>query len=168
MYLFVVWFEIVFWNEFLINLNHVFSLVLFFFDQWSDGIDLGSCWQWQGKYLLYVGISPIEPPKNGAAPSKNNLRKRIRRIGRTERKYFGEDESVLSTWLEQNAFVTWTWISTIHFIILFQAHANKPERRHGGCQYCRDNEYGLFFTPPCLMGFGNLIFLQIQPCYSSV
>jgi hypothetical protein len=83
----------------------------------SNEIDLDSCWQWQDKYLLYVGISPIEPPKNGAAPSKNNLRKRIRshmsgnasssalrmsvgcllsnelriqlrRIGKTERMYF--------------------------------------------------------------------------------
>lgn len=28
--------------------------------------------------LLYVGISPKEPPKNGKPPSKSNLRKRIK------------------------------------------------------------------------------------------
>jgi len=106
----------------------------------SDEIDLNSCWKWQDKYLLYMGISPVEPPKNGAAPSKNNLRKRIRshmsgnassstlrmsvgclisnelgiqlrRIGRTERLYFGQDELILSAWLEQNAFVTWIEIT---------------------------------------------------------
>lgn len=106
----------------------------------SNEIDLDSCWQWQDKYLLYIGISPVEPPKNGAAPSKNNLRKRIRshmsgnassstlrmsvgclisnelgiklrRVGRTKRMYFGKDESMLSEWLEQNAFVTWIEIT---------------------------------------------------------
>jgi hypothetical protein len=29
-------------------------------------------------HLLYVGVSPSEPPRNGKAPSQQNLRKRIR------------------------------------------------------------------------------------------
>lgn len=102
----------------------------------SAEIQLDSCWQWQNRYLLYVGISPSEPPKNGAPTSKNNLRKRIRshmagnasgstlrlslgcllsdslgielrRIGRTGRFSFADQESVLSSWLEDHAFVTW-------------------------------------------------------------
>ena len=102
----------------------------------SDEIHLDACWQWQRKFLLYVGISPSKPPKSGSVPSKSNLRKRIRthmagnasastlrlslgcllsrkldialrRVGQTERLHFADDESALSSWLEQHAFVTW-------------------------------------------------------------
>jgi len=102
----------------------------------SRYIDFESCWQYEGARLLYVGISPSKPPKNGKAPSKETLRKRIRthmkgnassstlrysvgcllsqflgiqlrRIGRTERLYFLNGESVLSDWLEENVSVTW-------------------------------------------------------------
>jgi hypothetical protein len=102
----------------------------------SPDIDLGSCWKLGDKYLLYVGISPVEPRKNGAPPSKNNLRKRIRthmagnasastlrlsigcllmadlglelrRVGNTERLLFANQESMLSSWLDHHAFVTW-------------------------------------------------------------
>ena len=86
--------------------------------------------------LLYVGISPKKPPKNGAPPSKQNLSKRIRyhmrgnaygstlrltlgcllsttlgidlrRVGSGHRLTFGPGEVVLSRWMEENAFVIW-------------------------------------------------------------
>lgn len=99
-------------------------------------INLDECWRWENKWLLYVGISPSEPPKNEAKPSKNTLRKRInghmngnaygstlrlslgcllsktldielQRIGSSNRMTFANGESVLSEWLDKNAFVTW-------------------------------------------------------------
>jgi hypothetical protein len=102
----------------------------------SPEIDLCSCWKQGDKYLLYIGISPVEPRKNGAPPSKNNLRKRIRthmsgnassstlrlsigcllmddlglelrRVGNTERLLFSNQESALSSWLDHHAFATW-------------------------------------------------------------
>lgn len=86
--------------------------------------------------LLYVGISPNEPPKNGTAPSKQRLRNRIgyhyrgnaegstlrltlgcllseklgiqlRRVGSGKRMTFGEGEPILSRWMDENAFVVW-------------------------------------------------------------
>ncbi len=84
-----------------------------------------------GLTLLYVGIAPSRPQ------SSNTLRKRIknhlrgnaygstlrlslgclladelgiklRRVGSGKRKTFGLDEAVLSNWMAQNAYVTWT------------------------------------------------------------
>ena len=86
--------------------------------------------------LLYVGISPKEPPKNGSAPSKQNLFHRIRyhyrgnaegstlrltlgcllserlgiqlrRVGSGTRMTFGDGENILSQWMHENAFVAW-------------------------------------------------------------
>ena len=86
--------------------------------------------------LLYVGISPKEPSKNGSAPSRQQLFDRIRyhyrgnaegstlrltlgcllsqqlgiqlrRVGSGNRMTFGDGERVLSQWLEYNAFVVW-------------------------------------------------------------
>lgn len=86
--------------------------------------------------LLYVGISPKAPPKNGAAQSKQKLFGRIRyhyrgnaegstlrltlgcllserlgiqlrRVGSGTRMTFANGESVLSRWMEENAFVVW-------------------------------------------------------------
>jgi hypothetical protein len=102
----------------------------------SPLIDLGACWNHAGLWLLYVGISPSEPPRDGGEPSKNNLRKRIqghmrgnasgstlrlslgcllsdelgielRRVGRTGRCTFSTKEQILSDWMQNNAFVTW-------------------------------------------------------------
>src|SRR5262245_11796197 len=36
------------------------------------------CWQRDGLTLLYVGISPAQPPNNGRPPSRENLRKRLK------------------------------------------------------------------------------------------
>jgi hypothetical protein len=87
--------------------------------------------------LLYVGISPKEPPANGRAPSRSTLRQRLRthyagnaagstlrktlgcllgdtlgialrRVGSGERYTFGNaGEQVLDRWMDQHAFVTW-------------------------------------------------------------
>jgi len=102
----------------------------------SPKIQLEKCWQWKGCYLLYIGISPKEPPKNGKPPSSQNLRKRIgyhmrgnaegstlrmsigslvacslgfklRRVGSGKRMTFSDGELVLSDWLEENAYVAW-------------------------------------------------------------
>ena len=86
--------------------------------------------------LLYVGISPKAPPKNGAKPSKQTMRERIRyhyqgnaegstlrltlgcllseeldielrRVGSGNRMTFANGEGVLSQWMADNAFVCW-------------------------------------------------------------
>ena len=87
--------------------------------------------------LLYVGISPSEPPINGKPPSKQNLYKRIRKhyngnsygstlrlslgcllaqtleielkkVGKGNRVTFTKDgEQKLSNWMNENAFVSW-------------------------------------------------------------
>lgn len=102
----------------------------------SSSIEEQGCWQWQSKNLLYIGISPSEPPRNGKPPSKQNIRKRIayhmrgnaygstlrlsigclladsigiqlRRVGSGNRLTFADGESLLSEWLDENAHVTW-------------------------------------------------------------
>jgi hypothetical protein len=89
-----------------------------------------------GVTLLYVGISPSQPPKNGKAPSQQSLRHRIRyhfsgnaegstlrltlgclladqlgiklrRVGSGKRMTFGPGEAVLSDWMSENALVGW-------------------------------------------------------------
>jgi hypothetical protein len=86
--------------------------------------------------LLYIGISPSAPPKNGKAPSKQNLFRRVRshyrgnasgstlrlslgcllsatlnielrRAGSGNRLTFADGERRLSDWMEENAFVAW-------------------------------------------------------------
>lgn len=102
----------------------------------SNEIQLDRCWCWQGNYLLYIGISPQKPPKNGASPSTQNLRKRIayhmrgnaygstlrlsvgcligpslgfqlRRVGSGTRMTFSSGEAVLSKWFEKSVSVAW-------------------------------------------------------------
>jgi hypothetical protein len=41
------------------------------------GVDTTGCYDVGGWKLLYVGISPKEPPTNGRAPSRSTLRKRL-------------------------------------------------------------------------------------------
>jgi hypothetical protein len=102
----------------------------------SSSIEEQGCWQWQSKKLLYTGISPSAPPRNGKPPSTQNIRKRIayhmrgnaygstlrlsigclladsigiqlRRVGSGDRLTFADGESLLSEWLDENAYVTW-------------------------------------------------------------
>lgn len=94
------------------------------------------CHHWQGMPLLYVGISPKRPPANGAPPSRQRLRNRVRyhfrgnaygstlrltlgclladelgiqlqRVGSGTRLTFAEGEAILSEWMGRNARVAW-------------------------------------------------------------
>ena len=99
-------------------------------------IDVRGCISRDGLTLLYAGISPKEPPRNGRRPSKEALRSRIRthytgnaegstlrrslgcllserlgielrRYGSGTRLHFGLGERDLSRWMDRNAFVSW-------------------------------------------------------------
>ena len=99
-------------------------------------IDIENCQSRDGRTLLYAGISPQAPPKNGRRPSQQTLRKRIknhyagnaaqstlrltlgclladrlgielRRYGSSSRLHFGVGERDLSGWMAENAFVSW-------------------------------------------------------------
>lgn len=48
-----------------------------YFDEVPPGLDASACYVIDGWTLLYVGISPKEPPTNGRAPSTSTLRKRL-------------------------------------------------------------------------------------------
>src|SRR5215467_2701817 len=94
------------------------------------------CRQHQDMRLLYAGISPNRPPQNGRAPSKQDLRDRIRyhytgnaegstlrktlgclladelgielrQVGSGNRLTFVEGEQALSAWMAENAYVSW-------------------------------------------------------------
>jgi hypothetical protein len=93
--------------------------------------DTAGCIVVDGLTLLYIGISPSEPPKTRRAPSTQNLRKRIRthfrgnasgstlrltlgtlldlklRDSGSGRLTFGEDEGRLNDFLAANARVCW-------------------------------------------------------------
>lgn len=66
-----------------------------FFSAIPKGIDVTDCYVVGGWTLLYVGISPKEPPTNGRAPSRSTLRQRLRThfagnaAGSTHRKTMG-------------------------------------------------------------------------------
>ena len=107
-----------------------------YFREIPTHVDVANCHTHNNNTLLYVGISPKEPPKNGAASSKQKLFDRIRyhyrgnaegstlrltlgcllserlgiqlrRVGSGTRMTFADGESVLSQWMEENAFVVW-------------------------------------------------------------
>lgn len=48
-----------------------------YFKPAPGGVDTTGCFDAEGWKLLYVGISPKEPPTNGRAPSRSTLRKRL-------------------------------------------------------------------------------------------
>ena len=107
-----------------------------YFNQVPRDVPTDGCHTWDGKTLLYVGISPKAPSENGGPPSKQNIRKRVRyhyrgnaygstlrltlgsllapslgielrRVGSGTRLTFSDGESVLSGWMATHAFVTW-------------------------------------------------------------
>jgi hypothetical protein len=108
-----------------------------YFDVPPGAVDRTGCHRHGDLCLLYVGISPKEPPANGRAPSRSTLRQRLRthyagnaagstlrktlgcllgdtlgialrRVGSGERYTFGNaGEQVLDGWMDQHAFVTW-------------------------------------------------------------
>lgn len=102
----------------------------------ADDVNIAKCKARDGLVLLYAGISPKEPPKNGRGPSKETLPSRIRthytgnaegstlrrtlgcllaerlqielrRYGSGTRLHFGLGECDLSRWMDKNAFVSW-------------------------------------------------------------
>jgi hypothetical protein len=113
------------------------GIYAWYFRAVPSGIDSAGCYQLGGRTLLYVGISPKEPPANGRAPSKSTLRKRLqthlrgnaagstlrrtlgcliadqtgyplRRVGSGERLTLtNPGEQALDRWMDENAFVTW-------------------------------------------------------------
>src|SRR5450755_193701 len=99
-------------------------------------VEAGGCHQHQALTLLYTGISPDRPPRNGRPASKQSLLERIkdhytgnaegstlrktlgcllagelgiqlRRVGSGKRMTFVEGEQALSAWMAENAYVSW-------------------------------------------------------------
>ncbi len=106
------------------------------FRQLPAPVDISGCYAHNGFTLLYVGISPRRPPVNGRSPSRQTLRTRVwthyagnaegstlrktlgcllseqlgihlRRVGSGHRKTFVGGEHALSTWMGENALVSW-------------------------------------------------------------
>lgn len=100
------------------------------------GVATDGCVRRGGYTLLYVGISPKRPPRNGMRPSRqtlchrlryhmrgnaegstlrltlgclleDHLGIRLRRVGGGGRMTFAEGEGVLSEWLGENALAAW-------------------------------------------------------------
>ncbi len=99
-------------------------------------VDSSGCNEVEGRRLLYVGISPKPPPADGAPPSRQQLRSRLRqhyagnaagstlrltlgcllagklglqlrRVGSGQRLTFADGERVLSAWMATHAAVCW-------------------------------------------------------------
>ena len=97
--------------------------------------DVSNCRQLDGFTLLYTGISPKRPPRNGRAPSRGQLRQRIvthyagnaegstlrktlgcllaaelgiqlRRVGSGSRRTFVDGEQQLSRWMGEHAYIS--------------------------------------------------------------
>lgn len=113
------------------------GIYAWFFDAVPPLVPQEGCGRLGDWTLLYVGISPKEPPKNGARPSAQHLRKRIgthfagnaegstlrrtlgillaqetgfplRRVGSGGRMTFTHaGEQILDAWLDQHARVCW-------------------------------------------------------------
>jgi hypothetical protein len=113
------------------------GLYAWYFRKTPPGIDTTGCYKLGGLTLLYVGISPKEPPTNGRAPSRSTLRQRLqthlagnaegstlrrtlgcllaaetgfplRRVASGTRLTFtNPGEQALDDWLDENALVTW-------------------------------------------------------------
>src|SRR5450755_129257 len=106
------------------------------FRRWPSLVAASSCCHHDGLALLYVGISPKQPPRNGRPASTQSLAERIkdhytgnaegstlrktlgcllagelgiqlRRVGSGKRMTFVEGEQALSAWMAENAYVSW-------------------------------------------------------------
>lgn len=113
-----------------------FGVYAWYFRNVPCGVPISDCHRFGDFTLLYVGIAPKAPPKNGSSPSKQRLLHRIRyhyrgnaegstlrltlgclladelgislrRVGSGHRLTFADGEALLSTWMQQNAFVAW-------------------------------------------------------------
>jgi hypothetical protein len=129
-----------------------------YFKNLPSTVPLENC-VWHGDFaLLYVGISPATRPIVGVEKDRQNLRKRIRthlrgnasgstlrltlgcllsrklgislrRVGARGRLTFAEGESILSTWMSENASVIWSvhpepWLFEHHLIELVSPPLN--------------------------------------------
>lgn len=112
------------------------GIYAWFFREIPSNVPVDTCITWNGLTLLYGGISPSAPSKKTGKVSSQNLYKRIRThldgnaYGSTLRRTlgcllsnqldlhpqltpnrkgftFGVGETLLSEWMEKNAFVTW-------------------------------------------------------------
>ena len=113
------------------------GIYAWYFDEVPPGVDVRGCHSVWGGVLLYVGIAPKEPPRNGKPPSTQTLWNRIRyhyrgnaygstlrltlgchladhlgialrRVGSGDRLTFTEQgERRISEWMSQHARVTW-------------------------------------------------------------
>lgn len=108
-----------------------------YFRELPDAVDASDCMRVGDLTLLYVGISPKAPSKNGKPPSRQTLRSRIlyhyrgnaegstlrltlgcllseklgielRRVGSGTRRTFSQGERLLSAWMETNALACWS------------------------------------------------------------
>jgi hypothetical protein len=104
-----------------------------YFRNFPPEIPTADCLRFNDLTLLYIGISTSAPPRNGKAPSKQNLFRRVRyhyrgnaagstlrlslgcllsvslnielrRVGSGNRLTFADGERRLSDWMEANAF----------------------------------------------------------------
>ncbi|TCO43609.1 hypothetical protein EV646_112186 [Kribbella antiqua] len=114
----------------------VSGVYAWYFDQAPPRVPVQGCHHTAAGALLYVGISPKAPPKDGRAGSRQTLRSRIRyhfrgnaygstlrlslgsllsqqlgiqlrRVGTGQRMTFAHDEAVLSDWMARHARVCW-------------------------------------------------------------
>jgi hypothetical protein len=105
------------------------------FDRLPTPIDVSDCHKVGGLTLLYTGISPKRPPRNGRPASRGHLRQRIvthyarnakgstlrktlgcllapelgielRRVGSRSRKTFVDGEQRLSEWMAEHAHIS--------------------------------------------------------------
>ena len=114
----------------------VSGLYAWYFRELPLGVPADGCHRWNDLSLLYVGIAPKAPPRNGRRPSRQTLCERVRyhmrgnaegstlrltlgcllssqlgiqltRVGSGNRLTFGKGEDRLSQWLDANAYVAW-------------------------------------------------------------
>ncbi|MCK8672224.1 hypothetical protein M1M07_14045 [Rhodococcus sp. HM1] len=117
------------------------GIYAWWFDELPGEVDASGCVERDGWTLLYVGISPKAPPRNGRVASSQTLRSRIRthycgnaagstlrlslgsllspalgielrRFGSGDRLHFGTGEQELSRWMHDHARVGWSTDST--------------------------------------------------------
>ena len=112
------------------------GIYAWYFRKIPPGVPTTGCVRKGEHTLLYLGISPRRPPSNGKLPSQQQLANRVRyhfsgnaegstlrlslgcllgerlgielrRVGSGTRMTFGLGEDRLSTWMAENASVTW-------------------------------------------------------------
>jgi hypothetical protein len=112
------------------------GIYAWYFKEVPPGVPTTNCILHKEYTLLYIGISPKAPPKNGRRPSGQSVCSRLRyhfqgnaegstlrlslgcllrvslniqlrRVGSGNRLTFAQGEAVLSDWMDKNAFIAW-------------------------------------------------------------